>query len=190
MHIVAECCGTWCVDRSKQKQWRSQDLPGWASHPPGRPNWGSKWKKIEEKCEKIEENEEKLRKCSYLAHPGVRGWLRSWAKGMSNTVWNRGDMGVNYSTLSTFSCRPTSWCTSFWLYKPTTNISVFQSYSCHIMMTMETHTWYASLNALVHMYKKCYFFTLRVSLHLFQKYTCIYKYKADVFVLCLPCHHN
>ena len=33
-------------------------------------NWG-KW-------EKIQENEEKLRKCSYLAHPGVRGWLRPW----------------------------------------------------------------------------------------------------------------
>ena len=33
-----------------------------------------KVKKIKEKWEKPPENEEKLRKCSYLAYPGVRGW--------------------------------------------------------------------------------------------------------------------
>ena len=29
-----------------QTQWRSQGLPGWTSHPPGRPQWGKKMKKI------------------------------------------------------------------------------------------------------------------------------------------------
>ena len=57
-------------------QWRSQGLPGWASRPPGRPKWGRKWRKFEEKWENLQENKEGLRKCSYLAHPGVRGWLR------------------------------------------------------------------------------------------------------------------
>ena len=32
--------------------------------------------KNEEKWEKLQGNEERLRKCSYLAHPGVRGWLQ------------------------------------------------------------------------------------------------------------------
>ena len=64
--------------RHRQPQWRNQGLPGWASRPPGRPKWGRKWRKIEEKWEKLQENEEWLRKSSYLAHPGVRGWLRPW----------------------------------------------------------------------------------------------------------------
>ena len=33
-------------------------------------------KKKKKKKQNIQENEEKLRKCSYLAHSGVRGWLR------------------------------------------------------------------------------------------------------------------
>ena len=58
-------------------QWRSQGLPGWAVRPPGRPKWGRKLRKFEEKWEKS--LEERLRKCSYLAHPGImRGWLRPW----------------------------------------------------------------------------------------------------------------
>ena len=36
-------------------QWRSQGLPEWASRSPGRPNWGRKWRKIEEKWQKIQE---------------------------------------------------------------------------------------------------------------------------------------
>ena len=60
-------------------QWHSQGLPGWASRPPGRPKWGRKWSKFEQKWEKIQENEERLSKHCYLAHPGVRGWLRPWS---------------------------------------------------------------------------------------------------------------
>ena len=30
----------------------------------------------EEKLEKLQENEENLRKCFYITHPRVRGWLR------------------------------------------------------------------------------------------------------------------
>ena len=37
-------------------------------------------KKIEEKSEKIKEYEEKLKKCSYLAHPRVRPWPRPWLR--------------------------------------------------------------------------------------------------------------
>ena len=61
-------------------QWRSQGLPGWASRPPERRKWGRKWRKFEEKWEQIQKNEERLSKCSYLAHLGVRGWLRPWSK--------------------------------------------------------------------------------------------------------------
>ena len=39
-------------------QWRSQGLTGWACRPPGSPKWGRKWRKIEEKWGKIQENEE------------------------------------------------------------------------------------------------------------------------------------
>ena len=59
-------------------KWRNQGFPGWANRPPGRPKWGRKWRNFEEKWENLQENEERLRKCSYLAHPGVRGWLRPW----------------------------------------------------------------------------------------------------------------
>ena len=31
---------------------------------------------MKKKWEKLQENEERLRKSSYLAHPGVRGWLQ------------------------------------------------------------------------------------------------------------------
>ena len=41
-----------------RRQWRSQGPPGWASRPPGEPNWGRKWGKIEEKWEKLKKNEE------------------------------------------------------------------------------------------------------------------------------------
>ena len=51
--------------------WRSQGLPEWASCPPGRPKWG----KCVEKRENLQENDDRLRKCSYLVHPGVRDWL-------------------------------------------------------------------------------------------------------------------
>ena len=43
---------------------RKQDLPGTTIR--------KNMKKIEEKVQKIKENKENLRKCSYLAHPGVR----------------------------------------------------------------------------------------------------------------------
>ena len=66
-------------------QWRNQGLPGWASRPPGGLKWGRKWRTFEEKWEKLQENEVRLRKCSYLAHPGMRGWLRLWL-GPSETV--------------------------------------------------------------------------------------------------------
>ena len=46
------------------------------NHPPGRPKWGRNLRKFEGKWEKLQENEERMRKCSYLAHPRVRGWLR------------------------------------------------------------------------------------------------------------------
>ena len=43
-----------------------------------RPKWGRRWKKFEKTWEKIQKNEEKFWKYSYLAHPGLRGWLRLW----------------------------------------------------------------------------------------------------------------
>ena len=43
-------------------QWHSQSLPRGASCPPGRPKWGRKWRKFEEKWERIQENEERSRK--------------------------------------------------------------------------------------------------------------------------------
>ena len=73
----------------KFEQWRSQGLPERASRPPGRLKWGRKRRKIEEKWEKLQENEERLRKSSYLAHPGVRGWLRPW-------IWTK-SYGPNYT---------------------------------------------------------------------------------------------
>ena len=38
-----------CYNVSSQIQWRNQGLPGWASCPPGRPKWGRKWRKFEQK---------------------------------------------------------------------------------------------------------------------------------------------
>ena len=37
-------------------------------------------KKNEEKLDKIKKYEEKLKKCSYLAHPRVRPWPRPWLR--------------------------------------------------------------------------------------------------------------
>ena len=34
-------------------QWRSQGLPGWATHPPGGPKWGRKWVKVWGKIRKL-----------------------------------------------------------------------------------------------------------------------------------------
>ena len=59
-------------------QLHSQDLPGWKSRSPGRPKWG---RKFETKWEKIQENREMLRKCSWFAHLGVRDWLWPWFLG-------------------------------------------------------------------------------------------------------------
>ena len=61
-----------CCSGGQHGQWRSQSLPGWASRPPGRPKWGRKWRNFEEMRDPIQENEEGLRKCSYLAHPRER----------------------------------------------------------------------------------------------------------------------
>ena len=47
-----------------------------ANHPPERPKWGQNLKIFEGKWEKLQEYEERMRKCSYLAHPRERGWLR------------------------------------------------------------------------------------------------------------------
>ena len=49
--------------------------------PPGRPNEEENKENLRENWEKIQENEERLRKHSYLAHPGMRGWLRPWPYG-------------------------------------------------------------------------------------------------------------
>ena len=51
---------------------------GWrlANHPPKRPKWGQNLRIFEGKWEKLQEYEERMRKCSDLAHPRVRGWLR------------------------------------------------------------------------------------------------------------------
>ena len=35
------------------RQWRSQGLPGWATHPPGGPKWGRKWIKVWGKIRKL-----------------------------------------------------------------------------------------------------------------------------------------
>ena len=45
-----------------------------AAHPEDR-KLGRKWRNFEEKWEKLKENDERLRRCSYLADPGVRCWL-------------------------------------------------------------------------------------------------------------------
>ena len=39
-----------------RKQWRSQDLSGWASRPPGEPKWGRKWEKNWGKLRKFGRN--------------------------------------------------------------------------------------------------------------------------------------
>ena len=52
---------------------------GRAAHPEDQ-NEEENEENFEEKWEKLQENEERLRKFSYLAHPGVRGWLRPWTQ--------------------------------------------------------------------------------------------------------------
>ena len=84
----------------------SQGLLGWASSPPGRPNWGRKWTNFEEKWEKLQESEERLRKsCSHLAHPGVRAWLRSCNERAAR------DKFMCYKLHTTKMCL--TWCMTF-----------------------------------------------------------------------------
>ena len=40
---------------------------------------------------KLRENEERLRKCSYLSHPGVRGCLRPWLENNVNAILSFSD---------------------------------------------------------------------------------------------------
>ena len=49
-----------CYVESVLKQWRSQDFPGWASCPPGRPEWGKNEENFKEKLVNLQENEEML----------------------------------------------------------------------------------------------------------------------------------
>ena len=76
----SECMGVLSgkVGRGTWVNGVARAFPGGRARPPGRPTWGRKWRKFEKKWENLQENEERLKKCSKFAHPGVKGWLRPW----------------------------------------------------------------------------------------------------------------
>ena len=58
-------------------KWCSQRLPRWVSRPPGGPDWGRNLQKNEDKMGENNRKWGQMRKCSSIAHPRLRVWLRS-----------------------------------------------------------------------------------------------------------------
>ena len=74
-------------NRTIYVQWRSQSLPGWATHPPEGPKLGKKWGKVWGKIRKIDHDLRKNEESGTLAHTGLRGWLRPCICSISFTIY-------------------------------------------------------------------------------------------------------
>ena len=74
-------------EQTVDPQWRIQGFP--SSRPPGRPKWGRKWRNLRKNERNyIQKNEDRLRRCSYFAHPVVTGWLRPCGPiGHCDSIW-------------------------------------------------------------------------------------------------------